>query len=101
MFGMLDTLSHATIITGNREKNLEQFKLFLSEQGISIQGNPDVYIFNDEQLLTDDVEKIVSLLSSQKVSECRICIISCDRMDAQVQNRLLKTIEEPHVRMLL
>ena len=96
MFGTLDTLSHATIITGNREKNLEQFKAFLSEQGVIIQGNPDVYIFNDEQPLTDDVEKIVSMLSSQKVSEYRFCIISCDRIDAQVQNRLLKTIEEPH-----
>jgi hypothetical protein len=36
------------------------------------------------------------MLSLQKVSGCRFCIISCDRIDAQVQNRLLKTIEEPH-----
>lgn len=96
MFGTLETLSHATIITGNRENNLEQFKVFLSEQGIEVQGNPDVFIFNDEQFLTDDVEKIVSMLMAQKVSASRFCIISCDRLDAQVQNRLLKTIEEPH-----
>lgn len=96
MFGTLDNLSHATIITGNRQENLEKFKEFLVSQKIIIQGNPDVYVFNDEQLLTDDVEKIVSLLASQKVSENRFCIISCDRIDAQVQNRLLKTIEEPH-----
>jgi hypothetical protein len=96
MFRTLETMSHATVITGNRENNLEQLKAFLSEQGIIIQGNPDVYIFNDEQPLTDDVEKIVSMLSLQKVSGCRFCIISCDRIDAQVQNRLLKTIEEPH-----
>lgn len=96
MFGTLEMLSHATIITGNRENNLEQLKVFLAEQGITIQGNPDVYIFNDEQFLTDDVEKVVSILTSQKVSAHRFCIISCDRLDAQVQNRLLKTIEEPH-----
>ena len=96
MFGTLEMLSHATIITGNRENNLEQFKAFLTEQGITIQGNPDVYIFNDEQFLTDDVEKVVSMLTSRKVSARRFCIISCDRLDAQVQNRLLKTIEEPH-----
>lgn len=96
MFGTLDLLSHATIITGNRKNNLEQFKSFLVEQGISIQANPDVYIFDDEQFLTDDVEKIVTMLASQKVSQYRFCVISCDRIDVQVQNRLLKTIEEPH-----
>lgn len=97
MFRTLEAMSHATIITGSREKNLDQLKAFLTEQGIQIQANPDVYIFTREQLFTEDTESIVTMLSSQKVSQNRFCIISCDRMDAQVQNRLLKTIEEPHI----
>lgn len=91
----IETLSHATIITGNRHANLESFKGFLAEQGIAVQGDPDVFLFNDEQLLMDDAVGIVAMLGAQKVSSHRICVVSCDRLAQDVQNTLLKTIEEP------
>lgn len=95
MFPPIEQLSHAIIITGNRIKNLELFKEFLTNNSIEIQANPDISIFNDEQLLMDDAMQLVATLTSQKVSEKRFCIISCDRIAVDVQNRLLKTIEEP------
>ncbi len=91
----IETLSHATIITGNRHASLESFKGFLAEQGIAVRGNPDVFIFEDEQLLIDDAFRIVAMLIARKVSNKRFSIISVDRMAHDVQNVLLKTIEEP------
>lgn len=96
MFSSLDQLSHATIVLGNRKKNLEQVKDFLQSQNIAVQGNPDVFIFEDEQLLVDNARMITEMLVSKKLSSQRFLIISCGRMAEDVQNTLLKTLEEPH-----
>lgn len=101
----LSHLAHANIITGNRQKNLELLKGFLSEWGIPLQANPDLFIFDEDQLLMEDAMKIVSMLSAQKVSSHRFCIVSCDRLATDVQNTLLKTMEEPqgdtHIMLLV
>lgn len=95
MFPSLAQLSHATIVVGNREKNLEAFKTFLAHEEVAVQANPDISIFNDEQITIEDARMITSMLSSQKVNAARFCIISCDRLAIDVQNVLLKTLEEP------
>lgn len=96
MFASIETMSHATVVLGNRKNNLHHIKQFLTEQGITIVGNPDVVILETDQLLIDDARTLVDMLASKKLSEKRFCIISCDRMAQDVQNTLLKTLEEPH-----
>ncbi len=89
-------MSHATVILGNRKTNLKNLKQFLMEQGIYFQGNPDIIFFEEEQLLMDDAHSIIDILASKKISDKRFYIISCDRIAHDVQNTLLKTLEEPH-----
>lgn len=96
MFPSLDQLSHATIITGNRVSNLESIKDFLASQGFATTANPDFYVFNDEQLLMDDAIAITQMLTAQKLGAHRVYVIAADRIGHEVQNTLLKTIEEPH-----
>ena len=92
----LQNLSHATIITGNRIANLENAKNFLIAQGIEVQGNSDVFVYDQESLGIDPVrDEIVRFVSSQKVSSSRVVILSFDRATTEAQNALLKSIEEP------
>lgn len=95
MFPPLEKLHHANLVTGNRAKNLERVKAYAIEQGIQWQGNPDVLVFDDEQILMAQAEQIVSSVVGKKVGRARMVVISADRMAADVQNRLLKTLEEP------
>lgn len=96
MFPPLNQLSHAVIVTGNRDLNRELVKEYLTSEGFVTTANPDFYVFNAEQLLIDDAFEIARMLTSQKVSDRRVCVIACDRVTHEVQNTLLKTIEEPH-----
>lgn len=89
-------LHHATIITGNRIKNLEMIKDFLVSHGIEIMANPDLSIFEDDQMLMADAESLIKSVSSKGLSGKRFCIISTDRIATDVQNTLLKTLEEPY-----
>lgn len=96
MFHSLQNLSHATIITGNRITNLESVKNFLMAQGIGVQGNSDVFLYDQESIGIDLVrDEVVRFVSSQKVSSSRIVILSFDRATTEAQNALLKSIEEP------
>lgn len=91
----LEQLNHAILITGNRARNLIIVKKYLEEQGIAIQSNPDLIIFNEEQLLRESVDHIVASVAMRRVSHQRFCIISFDRINSTEQNVLLKTLEEP------
>lgn len=95
MFPLISQLSHATILTGNRAENLNEVKKYLASNNVAWQGNPDVIIFDQEQILMEDAQNIINFVSSKKFGEHRFCIISTDRLGSDVQNRLLKSIEEP------
>lgn len=96
MIPSLEQLHHATIITGNRAANLRDMKDFLASNGIEVTANPDFSIFEGDQMLMADAEQLVRTVSTKGVSGRRFCVISTDRIAADVQNTLLKTLEEPY-----
>lgn len=92
----LKNLGHATIITGNRQENLKWLKSFLNKQGISIEGNPDIYIFDQEALKIDQLrDEVLTFLNNQKFAEKRFVVISVDQFGFEAQNAFLKNLEEP------
>ena len=96
MFASLEHLHHSIILIGNRVVNLDLVKNYFSEQGIVIQANPDVVIFDTENLGIDIVrDHIVPLVTAQKISKARCIVLSFDRATIDAQNALLKSIEEP------
>ena len=96
MMPNIEQLSHTTIIVGNRQKNLDMVKDFLVSSGIPFGGNPDISVFEGEQFLMADAEAVIGSASSKGLSGRRFCIISADRIAVDVQNTLLKTLEEPY-----
>ncbi len=96
MIPLLAQLHHATIITGNRANNFERIKDFFRDNHIQITTNPDIFIFNNDQMLMADAESFISSISSKGLSGKRFCILSTDRIASDVQNTLLKTLEEPY-----
>lgn len=96
MIPPLEQLHHATIITGNRAANLQDVTDFLASNGIVSAANPDLSIFEGDQMLMADAEQLVRTVSTKGVSGRRFCVISTDRIAADVQNTLLKTLEEPY-----
>lgn len=96
MIPPLEQLHHATIITGNRAANLPDVTDFLASNGIVSAANPDLSIFEGDQMLMADAEQLVRTVSTKGVSGRRFCVISTDRIAADVQNTLLKTLEEPY-----
>lgn len=91
----LENLSHATILTGNRQANLNFVKHSLSEQGFLVEGNPDFLVYTHESLGVDDARAIATAATLKKLGDRRIMVISFDRMTHEAQNALLKSIEEP------
>lgn len=84
------------IITGNNSENLAMLKKYITDQGIDPEGNPECMFFEYEQLLMDDVMPIIDLAQKRATAPVRILTIATYRMDHSVQNKLLKTFEEPH-----
>lgn len=91
----LEQLAHATLITGNVSENTEFVKKYITDQGVVIEGNPDVSFFQDEQLLMTTAESIIALSHQKKTGSARYFIIAFHRMAHDVQNKFLKTLEEP------
>ena len=93
---LLDQLSHATIITGNISENLMRVKTYLKENNISYEANPDVICFESEQLLMNDALSVIQNAQQTSFSKHRMMILAVHRIGHDVQNKLLKTLEEPH-----
>lgn len=91
----LEQLAHATLITGNVSKNIDLVKKYIADQSVIIEGNPDVSLFQGEQLLMTTAESIIELSHQKKTGSARYFIIAFHRMASDVQNKLLKTLEEP------
>jgi DNA polymerase-3 subunit delta' len=92
----LKNLGHATIITGNRQANLEWLKNALKEDGVQVEGNSDMYVFNQESLKIDQLrDEVIAFLNNQKFSKKRFVIISVDQFGFEAQNAFLKNLEEP------
>lgn len=91
----LDHLHHALIITGSPQASFAWIQSSLESQGVSFQGNPDVYILRDEQFLTAFLEPLQSYLTSTKVSHDRYVLLVFEQVATDVQNKLLKIFEEP------
>lgn len=92
----LEHLTHMTIITGNNSENLMVLKKYITDQGIATEGNPECMFFEYEQLLMDDVMLIIDLAQKRATAPVRIITIATYRIDHRVQNKLLKTFEEPY-----
>jgi len=73
---------------------LPEILLLLEQDGITVRGNPDVYVRAYKQFGIDDARELRERAVLRAVGERRAFVISASDMNREAQNALLKTIEE-------
>lgn len=86
-------VGNVQLVRGDAET--AQFVLSILEQeGISVHGNPDLYIRNYGQFGVDDARDIRERASTRALGERRIFVITMAGITGEAQNALLKTLED-------
>lgn len=79
-----------------RAETLPRVLKLLREEGIEPEGNPDVYIRQFGGFSIDDARLITEKAAMRAVSQKRrYFILIVDAINAEAQNALLKTLEDP------
>jgi DNA polymerase III delta prime subunit len=87
-------LAGAYVVAGSATM-LAALKQWLSEHGVQVDGNPDVYVREYKQFVVDDAREVRDRAQARGVGGPRVFIIVAPNMTTEAQNALLKTIEEP------
>ncbi|MDB5238376.1 MAG: polymerase subunit delta, polymerase subunit delta protein [Candidatus Kaiserbacteria bacterium] len=67
----------------------------LSEEGMTVENNPDIYIRTYGQFGVDEAREIRERAGSKALGERRVFLLSMPYMTNEAQNALLKVLEEP------
>lgn len=83
------------LIAGSKDQ-LPELLDFLEDTGIKTKGNPDLYIKQCGILSVEEAREIRARAGSRALGESpRVFVVACAGMNAEAQNTLLKTLEEP------
>lgn len=90
------TLHHAYLIEGDATVVIPQLESFLESVGVTVAGNPNVFVGSYSSLLIDDAHDLrTRQLERTEDGGKKIFIISAEFINHPAQNALLKTFEEP------
>lgn len=93
---------HAYCIVGAEDAQLEILSFLKEKQGVSIQGNPDVFVRTYEILTIDDARELKDMHATRPFSSRggdvarRFFVIVIRSITHEAQNALLKMLEEPN-----
>lgn len=88
----LEELHHAYVASAD----VATLVAALAERGVPRTGCPDVYIYECQQFGIDDARSLRERASMNPITlSRRIFIVACASVNAEAQNALLKTLEEP------
>ena len=97
MKNSLENFSHHAYLIGGELASAKTFALqYLRERGIETAGNPDVIIFETDELGIDDTRKIINEEHIAPVAlDKKIVILIFSRARKEALQSLLKILEEP------
>ena len=85
---------HAYLVAGRSEDIGAVFEV-LKKEGIETEKNPDLYVSRFGQFAIDDARKLTERAALRAIGTRRVFVIALDSINAEAQNALLKTLEEP------
>lgn len=86
---------HAYVCEGIDDTAL---RAWLSDSGVTIEGNPDIHRWDFQMLKVDDARAIRMRAAQKPLGERQYFLIVCAGITAEAQNALLKSLEEPQGR---
>jgi DNA polymerase III delta prime subunit len=88
-------VGHVLVVRGTPAR-IADIRAELERAGIKTTANPDVYVRTYKQFGIDEARELRQMASMRPVQGARrFFVIACNRMLAEAQNALLKTLEEP------
>ncbi|MFM2357787.1 MAG: hypothetical protein RJA61_524 [Candidatus Parcubacteria bacterium] len=92
----INNLHHAYCIEGDNASTALELKDFLKESlGIETIGNPDFWYQSHDTFSIEESRKLKENQQARSFSGKKIFIISCNFINREAQNALLKIFEEP------
>lgn len=89
------SLHHAHALVGDLGVGEASLEAYLSEQGIVIQGNPDVVVEKHDTWLIEHSRMVKAQQAQKPNGTYKIFIIIFSHMQHEAQHSLLKVFEEP------
>ena len=85
---------HAYLVAG-RSEDIDTVLELLKKEGVDTEKNPDLYIRQYGQFAIDDARQLIERAALRAIGERRVFVLCIDSINADAQNALLKTLEEP------
>ncbi|MCR4279428.1 MAG: hypothetical protein NUV78_01680 [Candidatus Zambryskibacteria bacterium] len=93
---MADSLHHAYLLVGERSSAEAFLHSFWVENGATLTGSPDYFLFTEELFGIDEARKLTVAAARKAFGERKIFFIAPERVSIEAQNALLKTFEDPY-----
>lgn len=94
MHPSVHTWHHAQLVEGTRD-TLPAVMSFLERHGVSVHGNPDVWVGDHVSFSVDDARALMVRAQVKPVAgPRRVFVVSAAHYTPEAQNALLKTIED-------
>ncbi len=91
----LENFFHAYVIGGARAMARAHIDALLAEHGISQSANPDFFVSEFVSFSVEDARNVRAWQELMPSGERKVSVIYTDFINAEAQNALLKTFEEP------
>ncbi len=88
-------MHHAVLFVGERTQTDAHIEQVFKEFGISILGNPDVFVVNTDVFSVDDARALGERAIEKAFGEKKFFVVKAEKYTPEAQNALLKTFEDP------
>ncbi|MDB5204114.1 MAG: polymerase subunit delta, polymerase subunit delta protein [Candidatus Taylorbacteria bacterium] len=87
---------HAILVEGEPEATLAIIKTGLTENGLLVDGNPDIFFLTYQKFGIEDARSVIEMsLGAPVQNEKKIIVFSFDSITNDAQNAFLKIFEDP------
>ena len=95
MLKNLNSLHHAYLVLGVRERIEDYLQDFFNKEGSRLSGSPDYFVFKEPLFGIAEAREVVEKANRKAFVDRKIFLIAPERITLEAQSALLKTFEDP------